>query len=190
MAPALKILADPVADATAKEEAQQTIREQRALMTAAAKRAGVDLTESSRVPEAQAHAQAQAAIASGAPLDAVNKRLQEAGYAPIQAPAGKGGSSTQTPTPSAQPASTTPSNRTGDAVLNSMTSDREQKLAGVAEQYRAAKAELQAAAGSGQQQAAVAAANKLQSIRNEYATLANSLFGNNAQRYIDKLNSI
>jgi hypothetical protein len=36
----------------------------------------------------------------------------------------------------------------------------------------------------------VAAANKLQSIRNEYATLANSLFGNNAQRYIDKLNSI
>jgi hypothetical protein len=101
MAPALKILADPVADATAKEEAQQTIREQRALMTAAAKRAGVDLTESSRVPEAQAHAQAQAAIASGAPLDAVNKRLQEAGYAPIQAPAGKGGSSTQTPTPSA-----------------------------------------------------------------------------------------
>lgn len=190
MAPALKILADPVADATAKEEAQQTIREQRALMTAAAKRAGVDLTEASRVPEAQAHAQAQAALAAGAPLEAVNKRLQDGGYAPIQAPAGKGGASATAAAPVAPAASTQPSNRTGDAVLNSMTADREQKLAGVAEQYRAAKAELQAAAGSGQQQAAVAAANKLQSIRNEYATLANSLFGNNAQRYIDKLNSI
>jgi hypothetical protein len=88
------------------------------------------------------------------------------------------------------PASTQPSNRTGDAVLNSMTADREQKLAGVAEQYRAVKAELQAAAGSGRQQEAVAAANKLRAIRNEYATLANSLFGNNADRYIQQLNAL
>jgi hypothetical protein len=54
MAPALKILADPVADATTKEEAQQLIKSQRALMEAAAKRAGVDLTEVSRVPAAPA----------------------------------------------------------------------------------------------------------------------------------------
>jgi hypothetical protein len=191
MAPALKILADPAADPAAKEEAQQLIKSQQALMTAAAKRADVDLTEAGKAP-----------VPPGAiellRKDPSTRDQFDAKYGAgraaefLGAPQSPGASTPAAPErPTAAPAaSTQPSNRTGDAVLNSMTADREQKLAGVAEQYRAAKAELQAAAGSGQQQAAVAAANKLQSIRNEYATLANSLFGNNAQRYIDKLNSI
>jgi hypothetical protein len=39
-----------------------------------------------KVPQAQAHAEAKAALASGAPLDAINARLESKGYAPIEAP--------------------------------------------------------------------------------------------------------
>jgi hypothetical protein len=79
MAPALKILADPVADPAAKEEAQKTVRQLRAFVEDAAKRAGVDL----RVPQAQAHAEARASLKAGAKLDEVNKRLEEGGYEPL-----------------------------------------------------------------------------------------------------------
>jgi len=183
MAPALKVLADPAADPAAKEEAQQTIREQRALMTAAAKRAGVDLTEASKGSAPYEEGQEIRGKTDGKIYivkDGVPVLKGQQSAAPAAAPS-----------PRAAPASTLPSVQTGDAVLNSMGAENEQKLAGVEQQYRAAKAELQSAISSGgNPQAQIAAAQKLQGIRNSYTQLANSLFGNNAQRYVDKLNSI
>ena len=85
MAPAQKLLADSMTSPEAKADAEQTVREQRALMGAAAKRAGVDLAEASKVPEASAHAQAKDAIKAGASTEAVNKMLADKGYRPLPA---------------------------------------------------------------------------------------------------------
>jgi hypothetical protein len=91
MGPAQKILADSLSSPEAKEDAKQTIREQRALMVSAAKRAGVDLTDAAKEPEADVHAKAAAAIKAGADPAAVNKKLAAAGYAELPVAAKKPG---------------------------------------------------------------------------------------------------
>lgn len=88
MAPAQKIIADSMTSPEAKADAEQTVREQRALMSAAAKRAGVDLADASKLPEAQAHSQALAALAAPgtkATIEEVNRRLAAGGYKPLPA---------------------------------------------------------------------------------------------------------
>lgn len=86
MGPAQKILADSGASPEAKTDAEQTIREQRALMNSAAKRAGVDLTEAAKVPEPQDRAAAMAALKAGAKLEDINARRKANGYALIEDP--------------------------------------------------------------------------------------------------------
>lgn len=104
MAAANKILNDPMATPDAKDEANIQIRQQRAILESAAKRAGIsNISDAAKVPEADAHKQAADAIARGAPADAVNKRLTDSGYKPLPA---KGGTSLMDRAGQSKPADT------------------------------------------------------------------------------------
>lgn len=94
---ALKSANDPNAEPATREEAMKTVRQQRALMERAALDAGVDLSQAAKVSQEQAHKEAQAAVAAGADVAAVNDRLRGQGYAELAikdgrpAPAGSAG---------------------------------------------------------------------------------------------------
>lgn len=89
MAPALKILNDQYADEGAKREAAATVRQQRAIVTSAGKRIGIDLEEAGKVPEDQDRAEAMAALKKGASLADINARRRAAGFPDIADPNAK-----------------------------------------------------------------------------------------------------
>jgi hypothetical protein len=113
MAPALKILADTMADPAAKKEAEETVRQARVRIDQYSKQLGIDNSKPA-VPEAQAHKEAEAAIAAGAPREAVAKKLKEMGYAPL---GGKPATPAAPATPTA-PTVPTPPNTTNPGAPN------------------------------------------------------------------------
>jgi len=82
---AMKILLDPMADPATKEMARQQLARANDFAEQAASLAGIKPKPGNKASEEDAHAEAQAAIKSGAPRDAVNARLVKQGYKPLPA---------------------------------------------------------------------------------------------------------
>ena len=132
--------------------------------------------------EAQAHAEAAAAIAQGAPADAVNARLQGMGFKPV----GAAGAKPTPAKPGAPAASVAPpvdSRPAPDAMTQTVATD----LAPVIEQYKAAQAQLAAAAKSGDATALARYAQAVQALRDNITRQANERLGNGAQRYLSSM---
>lgn len=132
--------------------------------------------------EEQAHAEASAAIARGAPADAVNARLQGMGFKPV----GAAGAKPTPAKPGAPAASVAPpvdSRPAPDAMTQTVATD----LAPVIEQYKAAQAQLAAAAKSGDATALARYAQAVQALRDNITRQANERLGNGAQRYLSSM---
>jgi len=95
---ALRVLNDPIADPEAKDAARAQLRRANDFATKAAQLAGIKVDDKPKITEADAHAQAQAAIAGGAPVEAVNARLKAAGFGPAPV-RGRQGLGAKTPVP-------------------------------------------------------------------------------------------
>ena len=132
--------------------------------------------------EEQAHAEASAAIARGAPADAVNARLQGMGFKPV----GAAGAKPTPAKPGAPAASVAPpvdSRPAPDAMAQTVVAE----LAPVVEQYKAAQAQLAAAAKSGDATALARYSQAVQTLRDNIARQANERLGNGAQRYLSSM---
>lgn len=129
--------------------------------------------------EAQAHAEAAAAVAQGAPADAVNARLQGLGFNPLP---GKKPAAAKTPEP-AKPAPAVESRPAPDAMAQTVAAE----LAPVVEQYKAAQAQLAAASKSGDATSLARYAQAVQALRTNIERQANDRLGNGAQRYLSSL---
>lgn len=132
--------------------------------------------------EEQAHAEASAAIARGAPADAVNARLQGMGFKPV----GAAGAKPTPAKPGAPAASVAPpvdSRPAPDAMAQTVVAE----LAPVVEQYKAAQAQLAAAAKSGDATALARYSQAVQALRDNITRQANERLGNGAQRYLSSM---
>jgi hypothetical protein len=165
MAPALKILADPAADPAAKEEAQQLIKSQQALMEAAAKRAGVDL--------------------GGATTneDPILKALQ----ANRDAAGNKGGGG-KPAVPAASGQDKKAADKSTEPELSAIDRQIYSELQPLATEYADARAKFQAAARSGDQNAIAYWQKPLVESAKKLRQAADSRLGNGAQRYLQTLN--